>query len=259
MALATELGKIKQLHNEEAGVLSLYLSTMPSERDKWEIHLKNELRRLEQEIEASGDEEKLRTFKGVRERAEQEIKNNEHKLLRSIVLFAEGNDGLFNLHFLQLDVDNDAYYGAEPKLDQIEKLDAEFPNTGILLAQLDSISVYDTRLGEVEDVVVFDLDLETDQWRRYQGPGAGGKASSSSQFDQFDSRKENQIRQFYRDVAGEIRLLHKHHKWSEVVIIGQDRSANLLKNELGLDVERVVNRNLGHTEEEEVLRRAFEQ
>lgn len=58
--------------------------------------------------------------------------------------------------------------------------------------------------------------------------------------------------------AEEIRKLHKHYKWSEVVIIGQDRSANLLKEGLGLDVERVVNRNLRHAEEEEVLRRAFE-
>ncbi|UTT43609.1 VLRF1 family aeRF1-type release factor [Exiguobacterium aurantiacum] len=258
MALSTELGKIKQLHNAEAGVLSLYLSTKPSERNKWEIHLKNELRRLEQEVEANGDESKLKAFKQLRERAEHEILSNEHKLLRSIVLFAEGNDGLFELHFLQLDVDNEFHYGDKPNLDQIERLDAEFPNTGILLAQLDSITAYDTRLGEIEDVVVFDLDLDTDQWRRYQGRGAGGKASSSSQVDQFDSRKENQIRQFYRDIAGEIRTLHKHHKWSEVVIIGQDRSANLLKDELGLDVERVVNRNLGHAEEEEVLRRAFE-
>ncbi|EPE61744.1 hypothetical protein L479_01840 [Exiguobacterium sp. S17] len=258
MALSTELENIKQLHNAEAGVLSLYLSTKPSERDKWEIHLKNELRRLEQEIK-SGDEAKLKAFKGVRERAEREIMGNEHKLLRSIVLFAEGNDGLFELHFLQLDVDNDFHYGDKPNLDQIEKLDAEFPNTGILLAQLDSITVYDTRLGEVEDIVVFDLDLDTDQWRRYQGRGKGGEASSSSQIDQFDSRKEKQVRQFYRDVAGEIRSLHKKHKWSDVVIIGQDRSANLLKDELDIDIERVVNRNLGHAEEEEVLRRAFEQ
>ncbi|KAB2861385.1 MAG: hypothetical protein F9K39_13400, partial [Exiguobacterium chiriqhucha] len=163
MALSTELGTIKQLHNAEAGVLSLYLSTKPSERDKWEIHLKNELRRLEQEIK-SGDETKLKAFKQLRTRAEQEIRSNEHKLLRSIVLFAEGNDGLFELHFLQLDVDNEFHYGDKPNLDQIEQLDAEFPNTGILLTQLDSITAYDTRLGEIEDVVVFDLDLDTDQW-----------------------------------------------------------------------------------------------
>ncbi|TCI39113.1 hypothetical protein EVJ29_00295 [Exiguobacterium sp. SH4S7] len=258
MALSTELGKIKQLHNAEAGVLSLYLSTKPSERDKWEIHLKNELRRLEQEIK-NGDEAKLKAFKGVWERAEREIMGNEHKLLRSIVLFAEGNDGLFELHFLQLDVENDFHYGDKPNLDQIERLDAEFPNTGILLAQLDSITAYDTRLGEVEDVVVFDLDLDTDQWRRYQGRGKGGEAASSSQIDQFDSRKEKQVRRFYRDIAGEIRSLHKKHKWNEVVIIGQDRSANLLKDELDIDIERVVNRNLGNAEEEEILRRAFEQ
>lgn len=258
MALSTELGTIKQLHNVEAGVLSLYLSTKPSERDKWEIHLKNELRRLEQEVEANEDATKLQAFKQLRDRAEREIRSNEHKLLRSIILFAEGNDGLFELHFLQLDVENEAHFGDKPNLDQIEKLDAEFPNTGILLAQLDSITAYDTRLGEIEDVVMFDLDLDTDQWRRYQGRGKGGEAASSSQTDQFDSRKENQVRQFYRDVAEEIRKLHKYHKWNEVVIIGQDRSANLLKDELGLEVERVVNRNLGHAEEEEVLRRAFE-
>ncbi|WP_047374679.1 VLRF1 family aeRF1-type release factor [Exiguobacterium sp. ZOR0005] len=258
MGLSKELGQIKQLHNGESGVLSLYLSTKPSERDKWEIHLKNELRRLEQEVEAGGDEVKLKAFKAVRERAEQEIKNNEHKLLRSIVLFAEGDDGLFRLHFLQLDVDNDFQYGDKPNVEPIERLDAEFPNTGILLAQLDSITVYDTRLGEVEDVVVFDLDLDTDQWRRYQGRGAGGHASSSSQIDQFDSRKENQVRAFYRDVAGEMRSLRKQYQWSNVVIIGQDRSANLLKEELDIEVNRVVNRNLGHTDEEEILRRAFE-
>lgn len=258
MALSTELGNIKQLHNAEAGVLSLYLSTKPSERDKWEIHLKNELRRLEQEVEASGDDAKLKAFKGVRERAEQEIKNNEHKLLRSIVLFAEGNVGLFELHFLQLDVDNEFYYGDKPNLDQIVKLDAEFPTTGILVPQMDAITVYDTRLGEIEDVDVYELDLNSDQWRRFQGRGSRGGASSSSQIDQYDSRKEKQIRRFYRDIAGEIRSLRKKNKWSEIVIIGQDRSANLLKDELDLEVERIVNQNLGNASENEILNRAFE-
>jgi len=258
MALSTELGKIKKLHNAEAGVLSLYLSTKPSERDKWEIHLKNELRRLEQEVEASGDETLVKAFKGVRERTEQEIKSNEHKLLRSIVLFAEGNDGLFELHFLQLDVDNEFHYEKEPILNQIEKLDAEFPNTGILLPQMDAITVYDTRLGEVEDVTVYELDLNSDEWRRYQGRGSRQHAASSSQVDQFDSRKEKQIQRFYREIAGEIRSLRKKHHWSEVVIIGQERSASLLKEELNIEVERVVHRNLGNAEEEEVLRRAFE-
>ncbi|MDE0562805.1 VLRF1 family aeRF1-type release factor [Exiguobacterium sp. B2(2022)] len=258
MALSTELGKIKKLHNEEAGVLSLYLSTKPSERNKWEIHLKNELRRLEQEVEASGDDAKVKGFKEVRERAEREIKQNEHKLLRSIVLFAEANNGLFELHFLQLDVDNESHYGDKPNLEQIEKLDAEFPNTGILLPQMDAITVYDTRLGEVEDVTVYELDLNSDEWRRYQGRGSRGNAASSSQVDQYDSRKEKQIQRFYREIAGEIHSLRKRHGWNEMVIIGQERSASLLKDELNIEVERVVHRNLGNAEEEEVLRRAFE-
>lgn len=258
MALSNEMKQIRQLQDKEAGVLSLYVSTKPSERGKWEAHLKNEWRRLEQEVEATGDETRLKSLKAVQERTEREIRHNEHRLLRSIIVFAEGGDGLFELHFLQLDVDNEAYFESSARLEQLERLDASFPATGIVLANAESVSVFDTRLGEVESVDVFELDVDTEQWRRYQGRSGRDKAASSSQTDRFDSRQETQLRRFYRDVAKEIQRSHRSHGWSELVVIGHHRSADLLQSELSVSVTRVVSRNLGKADDATILQAAFE-
>lgn len=258
MGLHSEITKLKNLKNPEAGILSIFLSTKPDDRDKWKTHLKNGLKEIDQQLQEQGDTKKIQAFEELREKIDNELKHNETSLLRSIVIYAEGGGGLFELHYLQLDVENEFAYSDTASVKQLEHLDQRFPKTGILVAQLDSVTVYSSALGEIEDSVTFELDLETDHWRKYQGRSGKGQAASSSQVDQFDSRKEKQIRRFYREVSTEVSTLHKAHGWSELVLIGHQRTIKLLEDELNLEISHVFHKNLGGATEAEVLRVAFD-
>ncbi|MDE0582282.1 VLRF1 family aeRF1-type release factor [Planococcus sp. A6] len=256
MGLSTEINQLKNLENSEAGVLSIYLSTKPEERSQWKTHLKNGFKQLEQQVE--GDAEKHKAFQELKGKVEQELKHSEPRMLRSLIVFAEGSDGLFEVHFLQLDVDNEFVYGDSASTSQLEALDRKFPQTGIVVAQTETVTVHNSSLGEIDDSWVFELDLDTDDWRKFQGRSAKGQASSSSQVDQFDNRKEKQIRRFYRELSAELAKLHKEYGWSELVLIGHQRPVNLLEDELDMKADRVVNKNLGGAEHQQVLQAAFE-
>lgn len=175
---------------------------------------------------------KIQAFEELREKVEKELDHSEPNLLRSIVIYTEGGGGLFELHYLQVDVENEFVYGDAASVSQLETLDQKFPKTGIVVAQMGIVAVHDTRLGEIDDTLIFELDLDTDNWRKYQGRSGKGEASSSSQVDQFDSRIEKQIRRFYRDLSGELAKLHKKYEWSELVLIGHQRTMKLLQDEL---------------------------
>lgn len=258
MGLYTQINHLKKLENAEAGVLSIYLSTKPGEREQWKTHLKNGFKHIESQLEQEGNAKKLKAFQELKGKVEKELNHSEPNMLRSIVIFADGAGELFELHFLQLDVENEFAYGDTASTSQLESLDQKFPKTGIVVSQMEIITVHNSRLGEIDDSWIFDLDLETDNWRKYQGRSAKGQASSSSQVDQFDSRKEKQIRRFYRDVSAELAKLRKEYGWSELVLIGHQRTAKLLQDELEMEASRVVNKNLGSATEQEVLQASFE-
>lgn len=257
MGLFTEINELKNLENSETGILSIFLSTKPEERGKWKTHLKNGFKQIEKQLEQEGNAKKTQAFEETRDKVEKELDHSEPNLLRSIVIFAEGGGSLFELHFLQLDVENEFVYGDTANVSQLETLDRKFPRTGIVVAQMEIVAVHNTRLGEIEDTQIFELDLDTDNWRKYQGRSSKGEASSSSQVDQFDSRIEKQIRRFYRDVSAELAKLHKKHEWSELVLIGHQRTVKLLQDELEMEVSRVVDKNLGGATEQQVLQAAF--
>lgn len=201
---------------------------------------------------------KIQAFEELREKVEKELDHSEPNLLRSIVIYTEGGGGLFELHYLQVDVENEFVYGDAASVSQLETLDQKFPKTGIVVAQMGIVAVHDTRLGEIDDTLIFELDLDTDNWRKYQGRSGEGEASSSSQVDQFDSRIEKQIRRFYRDLSGELAKLHKKYEWSELVLIGHQRTMKLLQDELEIEASRVVNKNLSGATKQQVLQTAFD-
>lgn len=201
---------------------------------------------------------KIQAFEELREKVEKELDHSEPNLLRSIVIYTEGGGGLFELHYLQVDVENEFVYGDAASVSQLETLDQKFLKTGIVVAQMGIVAVHDTRLGEIDDTLIFELDLDTDNWRKYQGRSGKGEASSSSQVDQFDSRIEKQIRRFYRDLSGELAKLHKKYEWSELVLIGHQRTMKLLQDELEIEASRVVNKNLSGATKQQVLQTAFD-
>ncbi len=133
-------------------VLSVYLSTAPDKRNQWETILRNEKKRLLTE------QEDKQAVEAVFSKIEQAINNQRTSLLRSIVAFVSSDDSLQEVYFLQLDVTDGISYYTKPNLNQLEVLDQQFPRTGIVLTHLDSATVLDVRLGEVEATHDYELD-----------------------------------------------------------------------------------------------------
>ncbi|MBT2583184.1 hypothetical protein J7E21_10450 [Planococcus sp. ISL-109] len=66
------------------------------------------------------------------------------------------------------------------------------------------------------------------------------------------------IIRFYRDISAELAKLHKEYEWSELVLIGHQRTVKLLEDELKMEASRVVTKNLGGATEQQVLQAAFD-
>lgn len=250
MGLGEDIKRLKDFDGS-THILSVYLSTAPDKRNQWETILRNEKKRLLTEQENKKDVESAFA------KLEQAINNERTSLLRSIVAFVSSDDSLHEVYFLQLDVTDEISYHAKPNLNQLEVLDQQFPRTGIVLTNLDSATVLDVRLGEVDATHDYELDLDTGQWRRYQGRSSRSGASSSSQTDDFRDRVEKQAERFYRELSGEVEKLNRSLGWEQIVVIGERSQANFLEQALTTKPKEVIHKNLSQSSQQQILKQVF--
>ncbi|WP_410503178.1 VLRF1 family aeRF1-type release factor [Exiguobacterium acetylicum] len=249
MGFQEDISRLKQYSGEP--VLSVYLSTTPDKRNQWQTVLRNERKRILSEHENQTAIEKC--FDVV-ERAIQERRT---QLLRSVVAFFTNDGQLKELHLLQVDVTDEISYGPKANVNQLEVLDHQFPRTGIVLTHLDSATILDVRVGEIETRRDYELDLDTGQWRRYQGRSARQGASSSSQSDDFQARVNQQAERFYRDLASEIDTLRQTQDWERLILIGERSQASYLEQALKAKPDQVIHKNLSQASNQQLLQHVF--
>ncbi len=250
MGLGEDIKRLKGFDGSTY-MLSVYLSTAPDKRNQWETILRNEKKRLLTE------QEDQQAVEAVFSKLEQAINNQRTSLLRSIVAFVSSDESLQEVYFLQLDVTDEISYYAKPNLNQLEVLDQQFPRTGIVLTHLDSATVLDVRLGKVEATHEYELNLDTGQWRRYQGRSGRGGASSSNQTDDFRDRVEKQAERFYRELSGEVEKLNRSLGWEQIVVIGERSQANFLEQALTTKPKEVIHKNLSQSSQQQILKQVF--
>lgn len=250
MGLGEDIKRLKEFDGA-THVLSVYLSTAPDKRNQWETILRNEKKRLLTE------QDDKKAVESVFTKLEKAINNQRTGLLRSIVAFISSDDSLHEVYLLQLDVTDEISYYTKPNLNQLEVLDQQFPRTGIVLTHLDSATVLDVRLGEVEAAHEYELDLDTGQWRRYQGRSGRSGASSSNQTDDFRNRVEQQAERFYRELSGEVEKLNRSLGWEQIIVIGERSQANFLEQALTTKPKQVIHKNLSQSSQEQILKQVF--
>ncbi|VWX38700.1 VLRF1 family aeRF1-type release factor [Exiguobacterium oxidotolerans] len=249
MGLGEDIERLKKVDGTSK-VLSIYLNTAPEKRNQWETVLRNEKKKLLQGDEKA-DIERLFTH------VEKAIANKRTDLLRSIVAFVSVDGSLDELRFLQLDVTNEVSYQPKPNLNQLEVLDQQFPRTGIVLTNLDSATVLDVRLGEVEATHDYELDLDTGEWRRYQGGSGRSSASSNTQSDEYQNRVAEQADRFYRNLAQEVEKMNRSLGWEQIILLGERSQANFLENALTTKPKQVIHKNLSQSSQQQILKQVF--
>ncbi|WP_214888850.1 VLRF1 family aeRF1-type release factor [Exiguobacterium sp. s142] len=258
MGLASDLKQLRQIECKDKCVLSVYLNTGPNQQGDWSIHLKNGLKRIGEYLEASGDETQLKNFKKVRKQVDQELGKHRNDLARSLIIFASEENDLFETYYLQHDVETSFHWETKPVLEPLEALQQKFPSTGIILTNLDHVTVLDTSLGHIDATFEFAFDPETEEWVRFEGTASDDRmASSSSQVDKFDRRLAENLGRFYRDLAQTVEQMKGAHDWESLVVIGEAELSNSFRDELRTKPERVVHKNLSKSSAPHIIEAAF--
>ena len=177
---------------------------------------------------------------------------------RSIIIFASETNRMFEVHYLPIFVDPEVHWSPKPKLHQLEKLQGTFPNTGIILTNRGAITIFNTMLGEIDSEVSYELNIDTNDWRKFQGRSARSRtASSTSQQEKFQKRMDENLEKYYREVAAEVKDLKAEWNWNRVIEIGESDQANYFSSALNEKPDKIIYKNLKKATHGEILRTAF--
>ncbi|RKQ34706.1 VLRF1 family aeRF1-type release factor [Oceanobacillus halophilus] len=257
-----EMKKLASVYVEKPHrVFSMYLNTDPSDPDQqgreWKIHLKNGLNSFENYLKEDGNREEKRNFKMVREMVENYIREHELNLSKSIVIFATADQKVWFAERFQMPVVTEFSWEETAKIDQLKKMYHQFPKTGIILTQKESIKVMDAELGTLKDTNVFELDLDTEDWKEHTGPshnqlsmGSGGRSTKQ---DEFQERFEANRYRWYKRVAPKLDKLAKDKQWESIYLVGDKQEAEDLKSHMNKVITDIINKNMLDHEEKQVI------
>ncbi|WP_082233465.1 VLRF1 family aeRF1-type release factor [Halobacillus massiliensis] len=262
MDLNKELKKLDNIHLEKPQkVFTMYLNTDPSDPDQqggeWKIQLKNGLNNFENYLKEDGDSDEKRNFWNVREKVESFIEGNEQNFGKCAVVFATGDDTVWFAERFQMPVKTEFYWEESPVLDQLKEMQEKFPKTGIILTQKNQIKAIDANLGTINDSHLFELDLNTEDWRVFKGPQRGQNRGQSggqnTQFEQYKDRFDANRYRWYKSVAPKLDKLAKDHGWQRIYMVGDKEELKDLDDNMNKEVNKYVNKNLLDHEETSVI------
>ncbi|MDE0584252.1 VLRF1 family aeRF1-type release factor [Planococcus sp. A6] len=286
MTLYDEIQKLKQFECEDRCVLSVYLNTNPADREAqngaWKIQLKNGLKRLDEYLTASKDEEELKAYKALRKKVEKEITDNQGDLQKGVVIFASTQDDLFWVKHLQISVKTDFQWENKPALDQLRYIYKAYPYAGVVLPSFKGIRVLDTSVGIVNEEVYYEFDAGLEVWTEQKGvrssgriqgrSGAGstgggaaggnspviGGSGGGSPTDELDHRLKENLDRFYKDMGSKIEKLKKERRWEEIHVIGEAEHAQSFSKVLHKKPNSCIHKNLINNSADKILHEVFE-
>jgi hypothetical protein len=262
MDINKEIKKLENVYLEKPQrVFSMYLNTDPADPEqqggKWKLHLKNGLNSFENYLQMDGDSEEKRNYWAVKEMVEKYMHENEQNLAKSVVIFATGDQSIWFAEKFQMPVETEFSWEETPKLDQIKKMLDQFPETGIILTQKESIKILDTELGNLKDSRLYQLDLDIEDWREHTGPhraqpsmGSGGKNTKQ---EQFEARFEANRYRWYKSIATSLDKLAKDKNWKKIIIVGNKEEAEDLSSNMNKEVTKVIPKNMLEQEKMKVI------
>ncbi|RKD71069.1 protein required for attachment to host cells [Sinobaca qinghaiensis] len=247
----SEVENIKKLSNvqDENGILSIYLNTDFTEGSQqggeWKIRLKNGLKKLKEYAEASESKEQLKTYKKTAEKADQRIHDLQADMQKGLVLIVDSKGSILLEKILQVPIETDFQWEKHPVVDQLDFLQKDYPAAGILLVQQRDVILLDTALGEIRDQRKFSWELESEDWKQYQGTAARAKtASGSTHVDELQQRFEENQQRWYKKLAPTLDKEVKKRGLEGVYLVGSKEYVRDLEQHLGAKIIDTIPKNL---------------
>lgn len=263
MALENELQHLREFEcEEEKCVLSIYLNTDPADQDQqkgeWKIRLKNGLNRIQEYLDASGDETEIKSYKKLKKKVDDEIKQNRTDLQKGVIIFASEHEDLWSVHYVQVPVETSFYWERQPVLDQLTELYEKYPRSGVILPNQDEVKIIDTSLGEVNEERTYEFDLGSEEWNFKDGLASSDRtASGASHVDKLQQRFEENRHRFYKKMADNVDRLKKDRNWKEIHLVGEGEMIRSFETSLRTKPAGAINKNLNKAAPTKILEEVF--
>jgi len=248
-------------------VLSVYARTDPRDpantghSPAWEIALRNGLRAVAERLEAGEDRELRLSFRGLRERVEDELLGLEASERGRSVAWFVGADGTDHARLgLQLPVRTDrVVWDARPFVSPLVDVADRGAMTGVVLVGLEHVRLLQIEQGEVTEPERSGYEIELGDWREYGGTAGGSPergALGTSQIEAFEARVEKQRARLFDAAAQATARRLDELGWERVALVGQHQVAGPFRAAAPVALaERIVTEidaNLGGEDASEV-------
>lgn len=244
----------KEINELKGPVLSFYLNTDPAS-EEWRIRLKNGLKRLEEYHKTSYPDD-AKKIADIAKRINIKVRDMHRNLATSLVVFATTDEIL--LYPFRFPVENDFTWNENPATDQLESLFEKYVRAGIILLQGNGVTLITATLGELEDEVHYEIDFDTEDWKRYKGLAFGAIISSSANHrHKFERRMQENLARWYRGILPTINNYAKDKGWKSVYLIGPSTLTGEVRKQLKIDITEEINRNFSGKSTLRILERTI--
>jgi hypothetical protein len=258
---------------DRQGVLSVYVDADPREqaatRPAWVVAAENGLDRIRARAKADGDRERWTAVFRALESLEAELAAllDPRQPGRGRALFATIDGGQVRRVALQMPlVDRVVLDDVADVTPLLVAYDRGRP-AGLVVVSHAALRVLEAALGAVEELAVFEVEPETSDWREMKGAAGanpGLAQHAASQRERFERRLDENRDRLIEGAAGELERLRTRRGWDRLVLAGDPRLTQALRDELHVEhvdvsaVDRTLN-GLSAAEIADALGPALEQ
>ena len=224
-------------------VLTLYLQVdnayqpNQAERPAWRIYVENALR----DVRQNHLDEESDMYKAIEERTRNFFEDY-HPSSKSLVLFVGANT--MHTHELPITLENNHAFG-DPMLVPLMWAVDEFERYLVVMVDQEEARLASAYLGNasVNDEMTIDFDEYDFRDKNYINRNVGGSdrnIAHGSKKDQFDDMHRAHLERFYIDIAENIREALDEMNSERVVLAGNTKAANAVKDKLHQSIQEKV-------------------
>src|SRR5690606_7535272 len=211
------------------------------ERDEWKIRLKNGLKRIEEYIFAS-QQEQIKQFTDIKAKVVSAIKDNQTTFKHGFICFASA-DQIFMKH-VQVPIKTRFYWEDQPVTKPLEHLRSKYPKSGVVLLQSEKVAILDTLLGELKGEVHYTFDLQNEHWKQYKGLAFGAIISSSANHrDKYSHRLKQNKARWLKSLIPKIEKHAKDGEWEGIYLVGPAELTKDIQPHLNTRILGILSRN----------------
>jgi len=231
------------------GVLSIYVHVDPRQqaapRPAWAIAIANGLREVRERARSEGTRAMRQAILDRLESLEPEfsVLLDAREPGRGRALFATVEAGEVRRLALQVPLPNRVVLDEAAYLTPLAAAVDRGRPVGLVAVSLAQARVLEQRMGMVEELMVFQLEPDTSEWREMKGPAAANPAlaqQTAPQRDAFERRLEEHRSRLLDSVGSKLEEVATRRSWDRAVVVGDPRLADPLAELLERGVAEVT-------------------